>query len=59
MSLPRILLASNSPRRKELLTLTGWPFEVRPADVDESRRAGEPPADYVLRLAEQLSNEEK
>lgn len=45
------ILASNSPRRKELLTLFGWPFEVIPADIDESRRAGEPPVDYVRRLA--------
>ena len=45
------ILASNSPRRKELLTLLGWPFEVIPADIDESRKAGEPPVDYVRRLA--------
>jgi MAF protein len=45
------ILASNSPRRKELLTLFGWPFEVIPADIDERRRAGEPPVDYVQRLA--------
>jgi len=45
------ILASNSPRRKELLTLFGWPFEVIPADIDESRKAGEPAVDYVRRLA--------
>jgi len=49
---PVLVLASNSPRRRELLALTGWTFEVRPAEVDESPRPGEPPADYVLRLAE-------
>ncbi len=47
-----IVLASNSPRRKELLALGNWTFSVSVADVDESQRAGEPPADYVLRLAE-------
>jgi MAF protein len=46
-----LILASNSPRRKELLALFGWPFEVRPADIDESRKPGEAPVDYVRRLA--------
>ncbi|MBN2044296.1 MAG: septum formation protein Maf [Anaerolineales bacterium] len=50
--LSRILLASNSPRRKELIQLGGWPFRVMPADVDESVLAGEPADQYVLRLAE-------
>lgn len=47
-----LTLASNSPRRRALLALTGWPFIVRAVEVDESPRPGEPPADYVLRLAE-------
>lgn len=46
-----LLLASSSPRRRELLALTGWKFEVRPAAIDEAPRPGEPPAEYVLRLA--------
>ena len=46
-----LLLASNSPRRRELITLIGWPFSAQPADVDESPLAGEAPQDYVLRLA--------
>ncbi len=46
-----ILLASASPRRRELLERAGWPLRVRPAEVDESVRRGEPPAAYVLRLA--------
>ena len=46
-----LILASNSPRRKELLALGGWPFETRPADVDETPRPSESPPDYVLRLA--------
>ena len=47
-----IILASNSPRRKTLLNLLGWNFDVVPADVDESVLAEEPPKNYVLRLAE-------
>jgi septum formation protein len=46
-----LILASNSPRRKALLGLLGWPFEVIPADIDESRRTDEPPVAYVKRLA--------
>ncbi|MEW6093076.1 MAG: Maf family protein, partial [Chloroflexota bacterium] len=48
---PILVLASNSPRRHELLSLGGWDFLVRPADVDESLRPGEAPRTYVLRLA--------
>jgi len=47
-----LTLASNSPRRKQLLALTGWDFIVSAADVDESQLENELPADYVLRLAE-------
>ena len=50
---PRLLLASNSPRRRQLLSLTGWDFAVRPAEIDETPRAGEAPRDYVLRLAQE------
>jgi septum formation protein len=45
-------LASASPRRAELLRQVGIAHAVRPVDVDESVRAGEAPAAYVLRLAE-------
>jgi septum formation protein len=51
MKVPLLVLASNSPRRRELMSLGGWEFEVQPANVDESRLAGETPEDYVLRLA--------
>ncbi len=47
-----LLLASNSPRRRELLSLGNWMFSVSVSNVDESQRTGEAPADYVLRLAE-------
>jgi len=46
------LLASNSPRRRELLSWTGWTFEVCPSNVDERQGEGEAPLDYVRRLAE-------
>ena len=47
----RLVLASGSPRRRELLALLGLPFEVVPADVDESVRPGETPVELVRRLA--------
>jgi len=52
MGKPLLVLASNSPRRRELLALVGWMFKTRPAEVDESQRPGEAPGTYVLRLAE-------
>jgi septum formation protein len=49
----RLILASNSPRRRQLLALGDWEFDVLVADVDESQLPqDESPADYVLRLAE-------
>jgi len=47
-----IVLASNSPRRRQLLAQTGLNFTVSVADIDESVHENELPADYVLRLAE-------
>jgi len=47
----QILLASGSPRRRQLLSLTGWPFTVAPAEVDETPHPDEQPQDYTLRLA--------
>ena len=47
-----MILASNSPRRRQLLALSGWDFSVQPADVDEHVLPGETPAAYVLRLAQ-------
>lgn len=47
----RVILASASPRRRELLTLIGIAHEVRPADVDESVFADEAPAPHAERLA--------
>ena len=50
---PRLILASASPRRRELLTQAGYTFTVESADIDESERPNESPADYVRRLAEE------
>lgn len=51
MAVPRLILASASPRRRELLALLGVAFEVEAADVDEAVRTGEAPRVYVERLA--------
>jgi septum formation protein len=48
---PRLVLASQSPRRRELLAGLGFALDVRPANTDERQRPGEAPADYVLRVA--------
>jgi septum formation protein len=46
-----LVLASQSPRRSEILKQAGIAFVVRSASVDETARAGESPCDYVRRLA--------
>ncbi len=51
MTQPRVYLASASPRRLELLQQLGVPCVVRPADTDETTRPGEPPDEYVRRVA--------
>jgi septum formation protein len=48
---PRLVLASSSPRRYELLASTGVNFEVRVPDVDETPREDEAPVTYVERIA--------
>jgi len=45
------LLASASPRRRELLDQIGVRYRVLPADIDESAQSGEEPGPYVLRIA--------
>lgn len=45
------ILASGSPRRRELLTELGIPFTVVKPDIDETERPGEDPVDYVRRLS--------
>ena len=46
------VLASGSPRRRELLTQLGLTFDVEVADIDETPQVGEDPRQYVQRLAE-------
>jgi septum formation protein len=50
--LPKLLLASSSPRRSQILQMIGWPFELGPIEVDESLRDGESAREYVARLAD-------
>jgi septum formation protein len=45
------VLASGSPRRRQLLEQLGLVFEVRPADIDETPGSDESPTDYVRRLS--------
>lgn len=47
----KFVLASNSPRRRQLFGLCGWDFTVIAADVDETPLENESPRDYVIRLA--------
>jgi septum formation protein len=51
MTALRVILASQSPRRRELLSLVGITHEVQPADIDESYLAGEGPREHAERLA--------
>jgi septum formation protein len=51
VSAPRLLLASSSPRRRDLLARLGVPFELRAAPTDETPYAGETPQALVERLA--------
>lgn len=47
----RLLLASQSPRRSDLLAQMGFTFDIEPADIDETPEAGENAEQYVQRLA--------
>jgi septum formation protein len=51
----RLVLASASPRRADLLRAAGFDFEIRAVDLDERVRAGEAAEEYVLRLAMEKS----
>lgn len=48
---PHVILASASPRRRELLDLVGIAHDVQPADIDETYRDGEEAAEHASRLA--------
>ena len=47
----KLILASGSPRRAEILSAVGWPFEVVSSGIDETQKPGETPVAYVQRLA--------
>ena len=51
INLPKLILASGSPRRAEILASVGWEFTKHVADIDESERICESPEIYVVRLA--------
>ncbi|MEN9564408.1 MAG: hypothetical protein RIR73_2652 [Chloroflexota bacterium] len=51
MDKTKFVLASNSPRRKQLFGLGGWGFTVIVADIDETPFENEAPREYVIRLA--------
>lgn len=53
LNLPKLILASGSPRRSEILGFVGWSFEKKVANVDESEHDGESPETYVQRLAKE------
>ncbi|HEY0784480.1 MAG TPA: Maf family protein, partial [Acidobacteriaceae bacterium] len=51
-----LVLASASPRRRELLTQAGFSFEVHPASIPEIQRPGEDPMAFALRLAREKAD---
>ena len=48
----RLVLASGSPRRRQLLSLLGLPFVIKAANVDETPWTDEPPTEMVLRVSQ-------
>ena len=54
---PKLILASASPRRRELLAQAGYRFEVQPSSVPESRRPGEDAIRFATRLAREKAEE--
>lgn len=51
INLPKLILASGSPRRAQILNSVGWEFTKHIADIDESTLPEEKPDEYVIRLA--------
>jgi septum formation protein len=51
--IPKLVLASASPRRREILEAAGIAFEVMPSRVEEQQHAGEPPEQFVQRIAQE------
>jgi len=52
----KFILASSSPRRRELLTSIGLDFDVVPSHVPEEHQPGEAPEEYVARLSREKAN---
>ena len=52
-----LILASASPRRRELLTQAGYRYEVQPSSIPESRRPGEDAIRFATRLAREKAEE--
>ena len=57
MKNPGLVLASQSPRRKELLAILGIPFSVVPSSIDETPLAGENPEEFAARVAREKGME--
>lgn len=51
LNISKLLLASTSPRRAEILRSVGWDFEQRPVEIDETYVPGEDAVEYVKRLS--------
>jgi septum formation protein len=56
VKLPKLILASGSPRRSEIMNSVGWEFTKIAPDIDESEIPGESAADYVRRLAREKAD---
>jgi septum formation protein len=54
---PPLVLASQSPRRKELLGILGIPFSITPASIEEAAEPGESPERFVVRMAREKCGE--
>jgi septum formation protein len=51
-----IILASESPRRVDMLRMLGIPFSIIPPDIDETMKAGETPREFALRISYEKAN---
>ena len=56
IELPKLVLASGSPRRSEIMNSVGWQFTKVVPDIDESELEGESPENYVRRLAREKAD---
>lgn len=54
--MPKLILASSSPRRRDILTMLGYDFEIRPSDCDETLSGNESPEEAVKMLSLRKAN---